>query len=181
MTDSPASPSPARDPVQHHRNPSQTMSASEGGEALPLGEAKLPEARLNRNTAPARARLTAKLKEAIEIMAYEGLGIPMTAQRVGMNVEALKQALRKKHVRQSLNQLITDIRAGSAQAAFLRVNHLSQVAASETVKLEANKWVAGVGDIAPIRRVEGRHSHHVSFSGFDMDLSPVDITPDDDA
>lgn len=167
---------PSRSPA---RNPSQ-QNTIDKGEALPLGEAKLPEARLNRNTAPKKARLTAGLKACIELMAHQGLSIDKATADLGLNLEATKRAFRKNHVKQAYNQLVAEIRSGAAVKAFLRVNHLGEAANSETVRLEANKWVAGVGDIAPIRRVEGRHSHHVSFAGFGFDGAALDITPDDE-
>jgi hypothetical protein len=181
MTDSPSSQSPARKPPAKRQKPSKAVTTHEEGEAPPLGAAMMPQARLNRNTAPPKARLTANLKACIELMAHQGISIEKATADLGINLEATKRAFRKNHVKQAYNQLVAEIRSGAAVRAFLRVNHLGEAANSETVRLEANKWVAGVGDIAPIRRVEGRHSHHVSFAGFDMDLNPLDITPDDDA
>jgi predicted DNA-binding protein (UPF0251 family) len=181
MTGKPVSQSPARKAPAKRQNPSKARSEADEGEALPLGSLMLPEAKPQRTKGVVRARLSAQTKAAIELMAYEGLELPEAAEKAGMQVNSLKDAMRKNHVKQAYNQLVTEIRSGSAIRAFLRVNRLSAVAKSEDVRLRAGQWVAGVGDIAPIRRVEGRHSHHVSFAGFDMDLNPLDITPDDDA
>jgi hypothetical protein len=181
MTDSPSSQSPARKAPAKRQNPSQAVTTHEEGEAPPLGALTLPQARPVRAKGVKRLRMSAELKTAIEAMAYEGLELPDAAEKAGLQVQSLKAAFRKNHVKQAYNQLVAEIRSGAAIRAFLRVNTLSAKAKSEDVRLRAGQWVAGVGDIAPIRRVEGRHSHHVSFSGFDMDLSPLDITPDDDA
>lgn len=119
-----------------------------------------------------------QLKTALEAMAHEGLSLPLAAAHAKMNILSLKAAFRKNHVKQAYNQLITDIRNNAGQSAYLRINHLSQTADSETVKLEANKWVAGVDNIAPIKRVEGRISHIHAFAGFAFgDDEAVDVTP----
>jgi hypothetical protein len=46
---------------------------------------------------------------------------------------------------------------------------MSETAASETVKLDAYKWIAGVDNIAPIKRVEGRMTHTHAFQWFGFD------------
>lgn len=158
-----------------------TSDTPEEGRKPTPADAKLPEARLKPSATVKKPRLHARLKQAIEAMAYEGLSIPFAAQRVGMSVDSLKAAFRKTHVKQSYNQLVRDIRDGAGQEAYMRINHLSQTANSENVKLDANRWIAGVDNIAPIKRVEGRMSHTHVFKGFDFDEpDPKDITPPDD-
>lgn len=167
---------PSRSPA---RNPSQKITL-EKGEAPPVGLPTMPEARPVRAKGVKRLRMSPQLKVAIEAMAYEGLELPDAAEKAGLQVQSLKVAFRKNHVKQAYNQLVAEIRSGAAVRAFLRVNTLSAKAKSEDVRLRAGQWVAGVGDIAPIRRVEGRHSHHVSFGGFGFDGTALDITPEDE-
>jgi len=127
--------------------------------------------------------MSAKLKNAIELMASEGLTAKQAAPRAGMKLQSLQKALRRKHVIASVNQLSAEIRSGAAQRAFHRIDHAGATAKSEAVKLEANKWVAGVGNIAPVKRIEGRMSHSVTFGGFDYgetEPEPIDVTPGDD-
>lgn len=115
----------------------------------------------------------------MEIMANEGVALPIAAQRAGASVQAMKQAFRRPHVKQAYNQLIADIRANAAQGAYLRINHISQTAQSETVKLDANKWVAGVDGIAAVKRIEGKHSVNHTFGGFEYGHDMQDVTPGD--
>lgn len=130
--------------------------------------ANLPEARLGRTPTGRRGRLSAQLKTVIELMAYEGLPLPVAAERANMAVASAKDAFRKPHVKQALNQLVTEIRSGAAQAAYLRINHMSHSVSSEDVKLRANQWVAGVDGIAAVKKVEGRHTHNHTFGGFEF-------------
>lgn len=127
-----------------------------------------------------RGRFAPPLVAALEYMGREGVPLSVAAERAGMQPNSLKIALRKPHVKTALNQIIADVRSGAAQAAYLRINHLGVVAESENVRLEANKWVAGVDNIAPVRRVEGRYQVSHSFGGFMFDDDgTVDVTPDD--
>jgi hypothetical protein len=104
---------------------------------------------------------------ALEHMAYEGVDLREAAQRAGIKHESAIKAMRKPHVKQALNQLIAAIRENAGQAAYLRLNHMSKTASSETVKMEANKWVAGVDGIAALKRVEGKHTVSHTFGGFE--------------
>ena len=60
----------------------------------------------------------------------------------------------------------------------MRIVELSQSAKSETVRADCNKWLAGVDNIAPVKRVEANYQHKVQFGGFEYpDLEPIDVTP----
>lgn len=145
-----------------------------------LPRAKMPEARPVRSKGVVRKRMGAQLKTALEAMAHKGLSLPLAAAEAGMAVVSLKQAFRKNHVKQAYNQLVMEIRENAGQLAYQRINVMSETATSETVKLEANKWVAGVDNIAPVKRVEGRFSHNVTFGGFEYGDEARDVTPDAD-
>lgn len=113
-----------------------------------------------------RGRVSPQMRAVIEIMASEGTDLTTAAQRVGIVKSSAQRAFAKPVCRALYNQWVADIRANAAQAAYLRNVHLSQTAKSEQVKLEANKWVAGVDGIAALRRVEGRMQHQHTFAGF---------------
>lgn len=145
-----------------------------------LEAAKLPEARAVKVKGAKRARLSREMKQALELMAYEGIDIKEAAKRVEMNTTAALAAWRRPAVKASYNQLCKEIRDNGAQQAYLRIVHMSQNAKSESVKLDANKFVAGVDGIAPVRRVEARHQVSHSFGNFSYDdIEAVDVTPDD--
>ena len=127
-----------------------------------------------------KPRVSPQMREVIRIMAEEGEDLATAAQRVGIVKSSAIRAFNKPHVRSLYNQHVADIRANAAQAAYLRMNHLSKTAKSEQVKAEANKWVAGVDGIAALKRVEGRMHHQHTFGGFDYsEAGPiVDVSPD---
>jgi hypothetical protein len=124
------------------------------------------------------------MASVLELMAYEGVDIRTAAQRVDMHIVSARQAFARPAVKASFAQLVKEIRDNAAQSAYLRINHISQNATSEAVKLDANKWVAGVDGLSPIKRIEGRHSHTHAFAGFEY-VKPGgiarDITPEPDS
>ena len=126
----------------------------------------MPRARATKPKGAKRARISPKLATMLEIMAYEGVSLPLAAERAGMAVSSAKKAMAKPHVKTSFNQLVADIRANAGQAAYLRIVRLSEEATSETVRLEAGKWVAGVDGIAALKKVESRHAVSHTFGGF---------------
>lgn len=145
--------------------PKQGSNMLQAADMIALG---MPEAQAQRTQGVTRARLSAEMKQVIEIMAYEGLPLPQAVERVGMNLKSAKKAMTKPHVKHAFNQLVAEIRSSAGQLAYLRINRMGSEAQSEPVKLEANKWIAGVDNIAPIRRVEGKYQHNHSFGGFEF-------------
>ena len=76
------------------------------------------------------------------------------------------------------------------QQAHIRIVELSQNAKSETVRADCNKWLAGVDNIAPVKKVEANHQQQIAFGGFEVVLDrsdddnrddPNDVTPLDGA
>lgn len=127
-----------------------------------------------------RAVLRAALKKALYLMGVEGLPIHEAAQQAGMTLTGLRAALRKPHIKQVLNNLIREVRENAGQAAWLRINHMAIHEKSPAVRLDANKWVAGVDNIAPLKRVEGKMQINHGFSGFVFARpEPKNITPPD--
>lgn len=122
-----------------------------------------------------------KTVTALEAMAYEGISLHIAARRLEMKPQNLTRAFNLPHVRRVYNQLVSAIRQNAAQEAYIRMVDLSQTSSSDHVRLEANKWIAGVGGIAALKRVEGRIHHTHAFGGFEFEEpETVDITPDDD-
>ncbi|TNE43430.1 MAG: hypothetical protein EP341_11450 [Sphingomonadales bacterium] len=131
-------------------------------------------------TALQRCNLHRKTREAIEAMAFEGVSLPLAAQRVGMRTDNLARSFNKPHVRNAYNQVVAAIRDNAAQSAYLRINRLAETSESDRLKFDANRWLAGVDGISPVQKVEGRHQHNVAFGGFDIPRpEPLDVTPED--
>ena len=155
MTDKPAPPKPKDDQDKELQNLQ--------GAALPPFEG------LN---------LGQKSIKALEAMAYEGLSLPIAAERNEMIVGNLNRAFNLPKVRRAYNQIVAALKQNEGLRAYMRIVRLSQVANSDHVKLEANKWIAGVDGIAALKRVEGKFSHTHAFGGFDYpDPEPIDVTP----
>ena len=131
-------------------------------------------------TALERVGAHEQTRKALELMAFEGIPPMEAAKRAQCDQSTLYKALKKTKVKVALNQVINAIRKNAAQAAWLRIQHLSVTGSSERLKFDANRWIAGVDGISPVQKVEGRVSHNVQFTGFDYpDLGAKDITPKD--
>lgn len=138
-----------------------------------------------------RCNLKRNTWEALEMMAFEGLPLPLVAERKGIRSDNLMRAFDRPRVRNAFNQVVKAIRDNAAQAAYLRINNMGINASSEQVRLKANVFVAGVDGISPVHKVQGQHQISHSFGGFDYggiggaedDQSPAidgqatDITP----
>lgn len=121
-----------------------------------------------------------KTVKALEAMAYEGISLHIAARKNEMKPQNLTRAFNLPHVRRVYNQMVMAIRQNAAMEAYIRMIDLSQTSASDHVRLEANKWIAGVGGIAALKRVEGRIAHTHTFGGFEYpEPEPVDVTPAD--
>lgn len=119
-------------------------------------------------------------REALELMAHEGLSLPLAAKQKNIRVDNLQRAFNKPKVRAAFNQLVKTIRDNASQMAYLRINHLSQASQSERMTFDAARWVAGVDGLSPVQKVQGTHSHSISFGGFEYpDLEAKDVTPED--
>lgn len=119
-------------------------------------------------------------RAALYDMAYEGLDTREAAKRQNIRLNNFHAAISRPHVKRAYKQLVAAIRDNAAQAAYLRINHMSKNADSEHVKLKANEWVAGVDGISKVQKVEGNMRHNVVFGGFDYpDLEAKDVTPRD--
>jgi hypothetical protein len=111
-------------------------------------------------------------------MAYEGLSLHLAAKQHKIRPDNFTRTFNIPAVRRVYNQLVKSIRDNAGQQAYVRMVNLSQTSQSDHVKLEANKWIAGVDGIAALKRVEGRMQHSHTFGGFDYpEPDTVDVTP----
>lgn len=113
-------------------------------------------------------RLGTKSTRALEDMAYRGVPLTIAADTYGIRRDHLTRTMNRPEVRAVYNQIVKSIRDGAAVQAYLRNVELAAGAKSEQVRLEANKWIAGVDGIAALKRVEGRMHHQHTFGGFDF-------------
>ena len=116
-----------------------------------------------------KPRVSAKMQAVVEIMAHEGLSLDVAAKRIKMDQRSARRAFKRPIVRAAFNALVKEVRENSAQQSFLRINNLSQRETNDRLKLEANKWVAGVGGISPVQKIQGQHQVAHSFAGFTYD------------
>lgn len=125
-----------------------------------------------------RIRISDEMRQCVELMATEGLPVHVAAERANITRDTATRNMRKAHVLRLLNQRLKDVRDNAAQAAYMRINHLSVASTNERVKLDASKWVAGVDGISPVQKMQGNHRHSHVFGGFEYpDLEATDITP----
>lgn len=143
---------------------------------------------MTKNTqAPARARngsfaqrISASTRNAIMLMVWEGYTLRDAALAVGMKVDTFRRNMTKKHVKAVYNQEFNRLKSGAAVQAYTRIAARAAGANSETVAQRADEWLAGVEGISPVKKVEGSHSHSVTFGGFAFARDTVDVTPDHD-
>tara|TARA_R110002094_G_scaffold85688_17_gene89719 strand:- start:393 stop:809 length:417 start_codon:yes stop_codon:yes gene_type:complete len=127
-----------------------------------------------------RIRISDEMRQCVELMATEGLPVRQAAERAGIAPDTAVRNMKKTHVLRLFNERIKDVRDNAAQAAYMRINHLSVASTNERVKLDASKWVAGVDGISPVQKVQGQHHHSHVFGGFEYpDLEATDITPEE--
>ena len=113
-------------------------------------------------------------------MAEEGSPLHEAAKKADITRDAAVKAFKRPFVRMLHNQMVEELKDNAAQKAYLRINDLSVNAESERVRLDANRWVAGVDGISPVRRVDGFHRLYHTFGGFEYPtLDAKDVTPDD--
>lgn len=127
-----------------------------------------------------KGRLSPVAREVVELMAREGLSTEMAVERVGANMNAMKKALARPPAKRYYNQIVANIRSGAPIQAYNRIVHMAMTASSEAVRMDANKWIAGVDGLSPLKRIEGKHSINHTFTGFEFDpnAAPIDVTPD---
>jgi len=127
-----------------------------------------------------RVRISDEMRRCVEIMATEGIPLPVAAERAGITRDAAVKNMKKPHILRLLNQRVKEVRDNAAQEAYLRINHMSQTVGNDRLKFDASRWVAGVDGIAPVQKVQGQHHHSHSFQGFEYpDLKTVEGQAED--
>ena len=113
-------------------------------------------------------------------MAYEGMTLRAAADRFDIRQSNLRRSFENPKVKVTYHELLDHIRQNVGQEAYMRIVELSQSAKSETVRADCNKRLAGVDNIAPVKRVEAKYQHNIKFGGFEYpELEPIDVTPKD--
>ena len=125
-------------------------------------------------------RIPAKTRDAIVLMVWEAKTQVEAALAVGMKLNTLQRNMRQPHIRKLYNQEFNKLRSGAAVQSYIRIANRGANATSETVAQRADEWIAGVDGISPVKKVEGNHSHSVTFGGFAFARDTVDVTPDHD-
>lgn len=119
-------------------------------------------------------------KAALEDMAFNGTPLHLSAQKHGVRVDNFMRAFSRPHVRKAFNSIVAGIRENAAIGAYLRIQERATSAASEHVRQRADEWIAGVDGLAPLKRVESKHSHSHTFGGFDYGGITIEgsVSPD---
>lgn len=97
-----------------------------------------------------RGRISPALRTAVELIVRDGLTQRQAAERVGYQEHSIQRALQKPHVR----ALMSDVKRAELESrtlkAWTRVEGLAEGAASEKVRLEANRTILqGAGELVP--------------------------------
>lgn len=164
------------------------MTNPEPGSAMTSESEALPqEEESEEGEAPSPAiptfdgcNLTAHYRMALECMAYEGASLHVAAQKHGIRTDNFIKAFNRPHVRKRYNAIVSAIRDGAAVQAYLRIQQRAQFSSSEPVRQRADEWIAGVDGLAPLKRVESKHSHSHTFGGFDYGGITIEgsVSPD---
>ncbi|WP_457663983.1 hypothetical protein [Sinorhizobium medicae] len=111
--------------------------------------------------------LTEKNRQAIELMAYEGLKRSEAAEAVGLTDHALRTALTKPHVLAYLNQCMEVLRTSARPRALRKMADLLD-AKTERIQFEAAKYLDGMD----------RPSHAVGATQVNVQVTnTVNVTP----
>lgn len=139
--------------------------------------AKAPK-RSPREVAP-KGRISAQLRKAVQLLIWKGYSRSDAAEEAGLTEDGLYRALRRPHVQALLREEYEALRDGSVQRAFARQEQLAEAGASDQVKERANRWIAGVGGLAPVKNVNINAQVAHSYGGYSYDQDAA-ITIGDD-
>lgn len=127
---------------------------------------------------PVKERIRPATRKACELIVHEGMSDKQAAEKAGITLPSLRQALQRPIIRKLMADLHRSVREGAHYGAFARIETLSAEAESENVKLRANEWIAGLGGLSPAQnvRIDARHTHSFQWIDDAIDVTP---TPDD--
>lgn len=105
-------------------------------------------------------------------MATQGLCRKEAAQATGLKDHSLYVALTKPHVQAYKNRVLREYRENTAERAYVRVAELGEEAASEHVKLDANKTLLSLDKryVAASKTIHEGTVNHVVTPGYVIDL-----------
>jgi hypothetical protein len=86
-----------------------------------------------------KGRISPALRSAVSLMVTDGLSVADAAKRTGYQLNSLQVALRKPHVRVLVAAVRRAWMEGRTSQAWLNIADLADRAASEDVRLKANK------------------------------------------
>ena len=121
-----------------------------------------------RITAPGKqpkARVTAKVKLAIDAMVFEALPRREAAAKASLLEHSLYKALRKPPTLAYLRAQMEVLRTSAGAEAVARIVQLMHGADSEHVQLEAAKWTAGIEGVSPVAKSESVLIHRNLMPG----------------
>lgn len=98
---------------------------------------------------PRHYRITQKVHAALDALVHGARSITDAAEAAGMRREALSRALQKPHVQEELDRRVRDAMRRRGVKALAIIEHLSDGARSEYVKLEASKDLANRAGYLP--------------------------------
>ena len=87
---------------------------------------------------PKTARVSRKVKDALQLMCFNGLDRKQAAEQVGLRDDSLYRAMLKPDVLAYMQHLKRVLRTGEAFQAPGRISELARSADSESVRLQAN-------------------------------------------
>lgn len=125
---------------------------------------------------PSKLKVTAKVKEAIHQMIFNGLNRAKAAQAAGLADHSLYVALCKPHVMQYKNRVLREFRESLAEKSLVRMDDLADHADKDSTKFQANKFLIEQDQrFTPTSRqiIQG-HIEHKFTPGYVIDLSDDD-------
>lgn len=122
---------------------------------------------------PADPRIRGRLREAIELMVYEGLVRKAAAERAGMTDHSLRCALNRDHVRAFRTSLFRAMVNAEAERSVAVMVQLRDTSSSEHVRLEAAKQLAALGGVKPPETP--KNTRPDAIPGYIIDLTPTEV------
>lgn len=126
-----------------------------------------------------KARISRKVRDAIRYMVEEGLSRPDAAQKANLTDHGLYQALRNPLVLAYRRELLEVLRTSEAARCIARGAKLADAAQSESVRNDANKWLAGLDGLSPITKTETVNTHRHLLPGLVIVRAPLPAPGDD--
>lgn len=117
------------------------------------------EVRTNDRAKPKKVRISAKVRDACELLVNQGLHRSKAAKAVGLQDNSLYRAMRKPEVKALIMSLERDFRTSEGRRSVAKIATLRDKADSEHVQFKSAEWLAGLEGIAPVSRTEHSHIH----------------------